>query len=132
MRHTLRKIVNVLDGKPTGARGQSLVELAITAPLLVLMILSMVEVGFVANDYLILMDVVRGAARVAVNLDPTAWDDEQTRNQQRLDCDTIQDIDPLVEGKRFLLKSTSPTGDDHHATVGVQRSAGKLLVWILR
>jgi hypothetical protein len=115
MRHTLRKIVNVLDGQPTGARGQSLVELAITAPLLILMILSMVEVGFVANDYLILMDVVRGAARVAVNLDPTAWSDADTRNQQRLDCDGIyknpDPADPIVD-KRFLLKSIGETEDD--------------------
>ncbi len=87
MRQALRKVVNVLDGRPAGVRGQSLVEMAFTFPLLILMVLSLVEVGFVANNYLILMDAVRAAGRDAVNLDVTAWKDSDTRNQNRMDCD---------------------------------------------
>ncbi|MCC7447075.1 MAG: pilus assembly protein, partial [Anaerolineae bacterium] len=78
MQHTVqnaaRKIVSVLDGQPTGMKGQSLLEMAFTFPILILMVLSLVEVGFAANNYLILMDVVRGAGRAAVNLDPVFWD----------------------------------------------------------
>jgi hypothetical protein len=131
MRRTLRKIVNVLDGQPTGVRGQSLIELAITAPLLILMVFSLVEVGLVANDYLILMDVVRGAGRDAVNLDPTKWSDADTRNQQRLDCDTITDttIDPVaapktVEDARFLLRENSAGTADHRALPRAQGLPG--------
>jgi TadE-like protein len=85
MRQAVRKAVNVLDGKP----GQSLVEMAFTFPLLILMVLSLVEVGFLANNYLILMDAVRAAGRSAVNLDPTAWNESFTRNQNHMDCDTM-------------------------------------------
>src|SRR5262245_48076241 len=85
MRQAVKKAVNVLDGKP----GQSLVEMAFTFPLLILMVLSLVEVGFLANNYLILMDAVRAAGRSAVNLDPTAWNEAFTRNQNHMDCDTM-------------------------------------------
>jgi len=89
MRQTLHKIVSILDGQPTGVRGQSLVEMTITFPLLILMVLSLVEVGFVANNYLILMDVVRAAGRAAVttNPDSTQWPDNETRSYNRMDCD---------------------------------------------
>lgn len=93
MRQTLRKMVNVLDGQPTGVRGQSLVEMTVTFPLLILMVLSLTEIGFLANNYLILMDVVRAAGRTAVTThpDPTQWDDStpgkpQSRFYHRMDC----------------------------------------------
>jgi TadE-like protein len=87
MRQSLRKVMHVLDGQPVSLRGQSLVEMAITFPILILMVLSLVEVGFLANNYLILIDAVRAAGRAAVNLDPSAWKDADTRNQNRMDCD---------------------------------------------
>lgn len=89
MRKTLRKIVNVLDGQPTGARGQSLVEMTLTFPILILMILGLAEIGFLANNYLILMDVARDSARFAVSLDPRspAWTVGDAKNLNRLRCD---------------------------------------------
>src|SRR5258706_690373 len=88
MRKTLRKVIRVLDGQPTGMKGQSLVEMALTFPILILMILSLTEVGFLANNYLILMDIVRSAGRAAVNLDVSKWVDQDTRNFNRMDCDS--------------------------------------------
>src|SRR5215475_11401753 len=88
MRQTLSKIVKILDGQPRGKRGQSLVEMALTTPLLILMVLSMVEIGFFANDYLILLDAIRSASRVAVNVDATSWNYPDAHNQNRMDCDT--------------------------------------------
>src|SRR2546421_9223344 len=87
MRKTVRKVIRVLDGQPTGMRGQSLVEMAFTFPILILMILSLAEVGFIANNYLVLMYIVRSAGRSAVILDPGTWNDLDTRNQNRMDCD---------------------------------------------
>src|SRR5438105_1194088 len=102
MRQTVEifgKITRILDGQPTGKHGQSLVEMALTAPILVVLILGLVEIGFLANDYMVLLDAVRAAGRAAVNLDPTgfpAWhnasnDKDGARNQQRMDCDESPD-----------------------------------------
>lgn len=109
MRHTFRKISNVLDGKPTGMKGQSLVELAITAPILIFMILATAEVGFLANDYLTLMDVVRESARRAVALDIRTWPDGEARNQQRMDCDTNKDTFALYIGQTQNVPHKSGT-----------------------
>src|SRR3954466_9209307 len=87
MRDRLKRVVRVLDGQPTGLKGQSMLEMAFTFPILILMILGLAEVGWLANNYLILMDVVRSAGRAAVNLDPTSWADDQTRTWNRMDCD---------------------------------------------
>ena len=50
--------------KPTG---QSLVELAITLPVLILLFSGMVEFGFMLNTYLSLQDAARAAARIYSN-----------------------------------------------------------------
>jgi len=128
MQHTVqnaaRKIVSVLDGQPTGMKGQSLLEMAFTFPILILMVLSLVEVGFAANNYLILMDVVRGAGRAAVNLDPIYWDSTKpnrgsysARSYQRMDCDT--------QGDKYQLMSNTPTDVDPLRTVA-RGSSGPL------
>ncbi len=117
MHQTLRKIVAVLDGKPAKARGQSLVEMTVTFPLLILMILGLVEVGFLANNYMILMDVVRGAGRDAVNLNPmnwpgpgslNSWGAGEARDWQRMDCEQ--------EASMYHLYSKDTTVDDNRGT----------------
>lgn len=97
MRQFARRFIEVLDSKPPrGARGQSLLELALTAPILFLMVIGIVEVGFLANNYMISLDALREGGRFGVLLNPMNWHtsytdpagDEQTRNQQRADCET--------------------------------------------
>ncbi|MEP7289326.1 MAG: TadE family protein [Chloroflexota bacterium] len=85
---TLQKVIKILDGQPTGRKGQSLVEMALTTPILILMILGLAEVGFLANNYLILMDAVRAGSRDAATLDPTSWRYGEARSTDRMDCDT--------------------------------------------
>ncbi|MCC7205848.1 MAG: pilus assembly protein, partial [Anaerolineae bacterium] len=92
MHHRVQTIIDLLDGKPRGGRGQSFIELAVTAPILVLMIMALAEIGFVANNYLILMDLVRESGRRGANLNPTLWNENQTRNYERLDCDTVPGV----------------------------------------
>jgi hypothetical protein len=87
MRKTLQKTLAILDGKPTGFRGQSLVELSITMPIFLIMLLGMVEVGWFANNYLILTDVVRSAGRYGSIRDPLQWIPGEEKNYHRLDCD---------------------------------------------
>jgi hypothetical protein len=54
----------------TGARGQSLVELALVLALLLFMLLGIVEYGFLLNRYLNLVDATREAARFGANVNP--------------------------------------------------------------
>jgi hypothetical protein len=50
--------------------GQSLVELALFFPIILLLLSGLVEFGFMLNDYLNLMDGPRDAARLAVDMQP--------------------------------------------------------------
>ena len=82
MRKLLTKIVSLLDGTPAvyGERqsGQSVVELALITPILIVLLAGLVEIGWFANNYLNLLDVTRaGARRGAVLQDtkaPLFWD----------------------------------------------------------
>src|SRR5215813_10569018 len=116
MSRTLQKIVSILDGKPKAVRGQSFVEMALTMPLLITMLLGMVEIGFLANNYLILTDAVREAGRKAVNLtadtgaphwnlplrpdagnpNRMSYNYAEDRNYERLNCGDKQGIYNLL------------------------------------
>jgi Flp pilus assembly protein TadG len=67
MRNILIKILQILDGTPSvygkRQRGQSLVELALVTPILIVLLAALVEIGWFANNYLILMEVARVGAR---------------------------------------------------------------------
>jgi len=76
-------ILRVLDGTPQirkeRQQGQSLVELALVTPLLAIMIAGTVEMGWYANNVLILQEVARVGARAGTtlqgDLDPIlGWD----------------------------------------------------------
>ncbi|MEO8395819.1 MAG: TadE/TadG family type IV pilus assembly protein, partial [Chloroflexota bacterium] len=78
------KIIQLLDGTPAvyGKRqsGQSVVELALITPILIILLAGLVEIGWFANNYLNLLDVTRaGARRGAVLQDaksPLFWDNK--------------------------------------------------------
>lgn len=54
-----------------GRKGQSLIEIALLFPLLLMMLSGMVEFGFLLNQYLNLIDGVREAARYSSDGDPS-------------------------------------------------------------
>ncbi|MGA7193176.1 MAG: TadE family protein [Anaerolineales bacterium] len=62
------------------SRGQSLVEMAITLPVLLMLFSGMVELGFMLNFYLSLQDATRYAAREYSNGDPFNADPDTARN----------------------------------------------------
>jgi hypothetical protein len=75
MRNLFRKCAAILDGTPTeygqrGWRGQSVAELALVTPLLIAMLMALVEMGWFANTYLILLEASRAGARFATTLPP--------------------------------------------------------------
>lgn len=85
MRDRLRHLLALLDGRNT--RGQSLVELTLTMPILLIMLLGLTEIGWYANNYLTLLDVVREAGRYGATLDPLSWPDGEELKYHRMDCD---------------------------------------------
>ncbi len=91
MRATFRRLLALLDGRPTGARGQSLVELTLTLPVLLVMLMGLTEIGWYANNYLTLLDVVREAGRFGATRDPMLWVDGEEKNYHRMDCELLSD-----------------------------------------
>jgi hypothetical protein len=71
-----RKLIAFFKNNPTGrgrarkSRGQSLVEIAIAFPIIIMLLSGLVEFGFMLNYYLSLMDATREAARTFSNFDP--------------------------------------------------------------
>jgi hypothetical protein len=62
-------------------RGQSLVEIALVFPFILLLLAGLVEVGHYVNTYLTLLDASREAARFAADLDPrNPWGDNFDRS----------------------------------------------------
>jgi hypothetical protein len=63
----LKKLVAILDGSPANTgrsqRGQSVVELAFITPVLIMLVAGTVEIGWFANNYLILLESSRVGAR---------------------------------------------------------------------
>ena len=109
MRDRIRGILKVLDGQPSRVRGQGLVELALTTPLLILLILGVTEIGFLANNMLTLMDTVREASRRAVTLDPRSWTAGAARWGERMDCDWHSDTFALSIGNPPAANRDSAT-----------------------
>jgi hypothetical protein len=76
MKRALRNIIAFFQFIPTTkrraqkAKGQSLVEIAIAFPVIIMLLSGLVEFGFMLNYYLSLMDATREAARTFNNFDP--------------------------------------------------------------
>lgn len=69
MRRFIQKLLRILDGSPGALgghqRGQSLVELVLVTPLLIIMVAGIIEIGWYANHVLVLLEVTRVGARQA-------------------------------------------------------------------
>lgn len=82
MRDMLNTLLRILDGSPSPdgerQRGQSLMELLLITPLLIIMIVGIVEIGWYANHYLVLQEVTRVGARAGTvltgDLSPLSWE----------------------------------------------------------
>lgn len=118
----LRTVTNILDGKPTGTRGQSLVELTLTIPILLIMILGMTEIAFLANNYLTLMDATREAARFGVTRNPTTWPVGEARNFQRMDCDTDSATYNMFKDRNIGTNGERDLGDPRGAQLALLSS----------
>jgi len=76
MKKALRKFITFFQTNPDGKnrarkpKGQSLVEIAIAFPFIIMLLAGLVEFGFMLNYYLSLLDSTREAARTFSNFDP--------------------------------------------------------------
>src|SRR5262245_43792691 len=80
--------------RPTWRRrlkGQSLVELALAMPVLLILLSGLLEFGFALNQYLNALDAAREGARYAADGDPTLRDATNT------DCNSTSDYYILAE-----------------------------------
>ncbi len=87
MRNLLKKVIKILDGtpQPRGAKkhkrqyGQSVLEMTMITPLLIILLVGLVEIGWFARNYLTLLEVTRvGARRGAVlsgDNSPLVWNE---------------------------------------------------------
>jgi Flp pilus assembly protein TadG len=98
------------------SRGQSLVEVAISFPILIMLFAGMIEFGFILNYYLSLLDATREAARRYSNGDPFNSDGVTANASFYMDtADYARDLlDPSVEniaykGRRIAI---DPATDD--------------------
>jgi hypothetical protein len=86
MRNVIRRLIDILDGVPASTprsqRGQSLVEMTLILPLLLIILLGVIEIGWFAQNILTLTEASRVGARRAPflngDLSPLAWDDAAT------------------------------------------------------
>ncbi|MCE9647694.1 MAG: pilus assembly protein [Chloroflexi bacterium] len=69
-----KKADHRIHGRRRNSKGQSLVEVAIAFPLLIMLFSGMVEFGFMLNTYLSLLDATRQTARFYANFNPFSLD----------------------------------------------------------
>jgi hypothetical protein len=82
MHKLAKRIIWILDGTSAEygdkQKGQALVETALFTPILIVLLMGLVEMGWYTNNYLILLEVSRVSARfgtvLTLNNDPIAWE----------------------------------------------------------
>lgn len=105
MRNFLNKAIKILDGtpRPKGKverqKGQSVVEMTMITPLLIILLVGLVEIGWFARNYLTLLEVTRvGARRGAVlsgDNSPFVWN-EWASLPEDISLDPYMDDYPLL------------------------------------
>jgi hypothetical protein len=115
MRNTLRKIVEILDGTPAvyGDQkrwsGQSVVELTLVTPILIILLMGLAEIGWFANNYLILLEVTRVGARLGTSLTtdmtPLTWNNDASRSNTTGWNDFPTDINGVPYAQYFNCSS---------------------------
>ncbi len=63
--HTIQAQKRPGRGMPSGSRGQSIVETALVLPILLLLVMAIIDFGLMFNNYIVLSNASREAARLA-------------------------------------------------------------------
>ncbi len=102
--------------------GQSLVEIAITLPILILLFSGMVEFGFMLNTYLSIQDAVRTAARHYSNENPLMKDAGGT---------VVDDLTFYNDAAQAVVDSLMPPDDPNARQVVVDPTRDNVLISVL-
>jgi hypothetical protein len=124
MRKLLRKILEILDGTPAvygkqkGWSGQSVVELSLVTPILIVLLMGLAEIGWFANNFLILLEVTRVGARYGTTqtgeTSPLAWNNDASRSPYTSFNDTVA----LIGGRsKFDYRDCSVIRDPNNREV---------------
>lgn len=95
-------------------RGQSIVEFALLLPLLLMMLSSLIEFGFILNEYLDLIDTTRETARFLADYDPFTGDDSfytKGRDEMKVILDRAGWIKLNPASDDLIISVFSLTGD---------------------
>ncbi len=106
MRKVFRKILEILDDTPAvygqRQRGQSVLELALVSPILIILLAGLAEIGWFAQNYLTIMEVTRVGARTGTvqsgNTHPLYWEDPD--NNLLFGSIPLAESDPLYASWR--------------------------------
>ncbi len=100
------------------AKAQSLVEFAITLPILILLFTGMVEFGFMLNTYLSVQDAVRSTARRFSTINP---------------YDAAGDIDPAFYSSAadYAIELLAPAGDPDSRQIVLEAGRDNILVSLI-
>ena len=101
-----------------GAKAQSLVEFAITLPILILLFTGMIEFGFMLNTYLSVQDAVRSTARRFSTINPYLND---------------TDIDPAFysSAAEYAIDLLAPAGDPDSRQIIMEAGRDNILVSLI-
>jgi hypothetical protein len=83
--HIVLTLKRFLNSSRRRERGQSMVEMALALPILLLLLAGAVEIGMYYNTYLTLVDATREAARYSANGTPASQDSNN-------DCESTEDF----------------------------------------
>jgi hypothetical protein len=102
--------------------GQSLVELAITLPVLILLFSGMVEFGFMLNTYLSLQDAVRAAGRIYSN---------ENHMMEDVDGTPVDNLSFYEDAAQAVVDSLMPPDDPAARQVVVDETRDNVLISVL-
>lgn len=99
-------------------RAQSLVEFAIALPILLLLLLGMVEFGFMLNTYLSLQDAARAAARRYSTVNPF---DEDGNDSEAF----------YQNAAEYVVETLAPSGDPEARQIPVDSTRDNILISLI-
>jgi hypothetical protein len=111
-----RTVIGAIRKGLSRARGQSLVEIAIALPILLILLSGMIELGFMLNYYLSLLDSTREAARLYSNFEPFLLDEDHNPIGDDLSfyqgvaatvVDSLQPANEQDTSRKIMLDSAS-------------------------
>lgn len=106
MRRVLKQILQILDGTPavygSPVRGQSVVELVLVTPLLIMLIMGLAEIGWFANNFLILLETARIGARYGT---------VQTNDTSPLNWNNAYSLSPDAFPASYGIPNNPPAND---------------------